>query len=107
MRRAAEQLSASSAAHQEAVLRAGLPQVEARVQAGAVVSCGEARKRGALSLRELRELGVTIVEAKMGGYTLPEMHEAGYSCKEAREARDVRVAREVVAICIQFCERYI
>ena len=29
----------------------------------------EARKRGALSLRELRERGVTIVEAKIGGYT--------------------------------------
>ena len=86
VQRAAEQLSSSTAAHQQAVLQAGLPQVEAWVQAGAVISCGEARKRGAPSLRELRERGVTIVEAKIGGYMLTEMHEAMYSCKEAREA---------------------
>ena len=78
VQRAAEQLSASTAAHTEAVLRASLPQVEARVQAGAVTSCGEARKRGVPSLRELKERGVTTMEAKMGGYTLPEIYEAGY-----------------------------
>ena len=96
MRRAAEQLSASSAAHQEAVLHAGLPQVEARLRAEATISCGEARKRGAPSLRELRERGVTIVEAKNGGYTSREAAAARYSLEELRLAYTAKEIGDVL-----------